>query len=294
MSAPSTSSAPADEGSRSWIWVVVLAGLLSLLFGPTLFKLSYTWANDPNYSHGYLILPISLFLTYRIWRDGPAPGEGELNLGSMSIAAGIMVHLLYLVLSYPPLDFLALVLILRGVTVLIGGRAWARPHLFPIFFLFFLFPIPHEITARIAIWLQEMVAQVSAFVLDLFDTCFRRGKSIYLAGVDGTLDVAEECSGLRQIMAFLALGALVGHFSERGAGFRLLLLGSVVPIAFVTNVVRVLVMAILVKHWGPSAISGVMHDILGILPIPLGLVMFFGVLKVLQLAVPAEPEDGPQ
>jgi len=82
-------------------------------------------------------------------------------------------------------------------------------------FLFFMFPLPVTWTGAAAVWLQDTVSRVSAPVLNLFWICHRRGNELVIAGLEDNLLVAPECSGLRQLVAFLALAALIAYLGKK-------------------------------------------------------------------------------
>jgi exosortase len=272
-------SAPAPAASRSGAvaWLGLIALLLLVLFGPHLLRLADLWSTDPSYSHGFLIPFISLWLAIRAYRQLPAPVEGDVRIGSMAILAGCMLHLLTMILAWPPLDFIALSLVLWGLAVTVGGGEWSRGFLFAIGFLFFMYPLPVTWTSYLALVLQDWVAGISASILDPFIVCYRRGNVLHLAGVPEPLVVAAECSGLRQIVAFVALGTLVAGLSEKPRAFRVLLVLSAVPVAILANVARILLMALGAVWFGTGWISGWLHDAPSALTFPLGLALFIAV-----------------
>lgn len=57
----------------------------------------------------------------------------------------------------------------------------------------------------LAMLLQDVIAQVAEYVLGFFWVCLRRGPLLQLAGMDSPVSVAVECSGVRQLLVFLAL-----------------------------------------------------------------------------------------
>jgi exosortase len=276
---PPTSPAPRAELAQvgrgtALVWGVVVLLLLGALFGNSLLTLSSLWSTDPSYSHGFLVPLLSAWLAWRAYQRAGAPVAGDVRVGSMAILAGCVVHLVTLILAWPPLDFPALGLVLWGVAVTAGGAEWARGFLFPIGFLFFMFPLPVQWTAYVALWLQDWVAGVSAGLLDLFTVCYRRGNSLYLSGLRDPLVVAAECSGLRQIVAFVALGVLVGGLSGKSATFRVLLAVAAVPVAIAANVARILLMAAGALWFGTGWMGGWMHDTPALVTVPLGLCLF--------------------
>jgi exosortase len=262
---------------RDLLGAGAVTALFLVLFEDPFLRLLDLWGRDPNYSHGYLIPLLSGWLAWRNGRRAGMPVQGEMGLGALAILAGCTLRLAGAVVGWLPLDFLALVLILRGVTVTVGGREWAKGFTFPILFLFFMFPLPGTWTSFAALGLQDLVSRVAAWVLDFFVVCYRQGNALHLAGVPETMTVAEECSGLRQIVAFVALGALVGHLSQRSLPFCLLLVLTAVPVAVFANVVRILLMAAGACLFGTSWIHGWLHHAPALFTMPVGLVLYLAV-----------------
>ncbi len=265
--------------------------LLGLLFLPTFIGLTRIWLLDDSYSHGFLVLPLSLWLALRYLKRSDIPLEGETVLGGLSITTGCLLHLVAYVLGWFLVDFLALFFVLRGLAVTIGGRTWAGGFTFPILFLFFMFPLPVTWTSALALWLQDLVSQASAGLLDLFVVSYRRGNALFVAGVPEPLVVAEECSGLRQMVAFLALGALVGYLSGRSLWWRGTVLLLAVPAAVAANVLRVFFMAMGVKLFGANWLSSWMHDVPALITLPLGLGLLLAVGWLLGSIWPPSPKE---
>jgi exosortase len=272
--APPEIASPPAQRTVALFWLVAVAALVAVLFGGTFVRLYGLWLKDPNYSHGFLVPLVSGWLAGRYLRRAGWPVAGDTRLGCLTVLAGCIVHLATLVAGWPPLDFVALALLLRGLAVAAGGRAWAGGFTFPILFLFFMFPLPVTWTGTAALWLQDGVSRVAAAVLNLFVVCYRRGNSLFLAGVPEPLVVAEECSGLRQIVAFVALGALLGHLSGRPLLYRVLLVLVAVPVAIAANVARVLLMAAAATRFGTGWLSGWLHHAPVAVTLPLGLALY--------------------
>ncbi len=64
---------PNERQSRATIWAVAAATLaFGLAYAPNFRDLRSVWESDPNYSHGYLIIPIALVILWRRLSDVPA------------------------------------------------------------------------------------------------------------------------------------------------------------------------------------------------------------------------------
>jgi exosortase len=278
-------SAPVDvsdrafkpESPRGTTYAVlsVLGVLAVLLFLPSALRLVRLWSTDPGYSHGFIIPIVSFCFIWAYVKNNPLPGTGDARLGGLMLVAGCMVLLLAEVLGWAMIDFFAVVLLLRGLALIVGGREWAGGLWFPILFLFFMFPLPVVWTSYAALWLQEWVSSISTEVLQMFLVCRRQGNAIFLAGLSDPLIVAEQCSGLRQIVAFVALGTLLGRIDNAGPVQWLLLILAAVPVAILANVVRVLMMGFGASIFGVEWINDSwLHHAPALFSLPLGLVLY--------------------
>jgi exosortase len=263
---------------------VALAASTLLLFAPRLGELVRVWLGDPNYSHGLLVPAVSLFFAWAWLRREPYAGRGEALPGLFWLGLGCVGHLAAFIVDVTLLDAPALMAILYGLAVLAGGRAWARGLAFPIGFLFFLFPLPAAWTQAVALWLQGVVSSLGTSLLQLGVPACREGCVIALPW--GRLEVGEACSGLRQLIAFTALALVVAHLSGRGLGFRLALVAAAVPVAVVANVLRVLLMAAVLRLGGPAWLGGLYHDLWAVVPLAAGIGLLFGVRWWLGRLVP--------
>ncbi len=271
---------------------------VAILFAVRFHELYSGWKTDDNYSHGFLVPIVSAWLAWGVLRRQGWSDAGNLRSGLLWVGLGCALHLWADVIWWPPIDFLALTTLLYGLAVLAGGRRWAQGFLFPILFLFFMFPLSPVLLARAAGWLQEIVATTATWLLQIFVPAYKQGSRIILPGQP--LEVGEQCSGLRQIVAFAALALLVAYLSPRRWPFRIGIFLACVPIAIAANLLRVLLMAFLTMQFGPESISetrilafGVSyHTAWGLLTMAAGLVLLLGVAWWLGRVFPsAEAED---
>lgn len=272
-------------------WLILAVVFVAAIFATSTLSLMERWDTDPNYSHGYLVLPISILLGWYALRDAPLSEGGELGRGMLNIVAGVVAHLGEVLISWIFLDFIALALVIRGIALIIGGGEWARRLRFPILFLFFMFPLPTAWTTWLALQLQEFVAMVAGAVLNVLFVCYRQGTSLQIAGVKEKLLVAEECSGLRQMIAFLALGALLGHLGSRGMFHRIALLVVAIPVAVFANVVRVLLMGMGARWFGVRWMDSWLHHAPMAFSLPFGILLFLAIDRL--LSGPRAKEAGP-
>jgi exosortase len=265
--------------------LVGVAVLFLNLFFKRVYLLSIQWRIDDNYSHGWLVPLVSGFFAWQWCRSHPWPRQGTIGAGLTFLLAGGVLNLAALLVGQHLLDFLALATLLYGLAVLIGGFTWARGLVFPILFLFFMFPLPAFITDTLALWLQSIVSSLAAFVLQIFLPVYREGNKIWLPG--GQFEVGEACSGLRQMLAFAALALIVAHVSQRSGLFKILLVLSAIPVAVIANLMRVVLMAFVARglgnDWightplGPRWLGLDWHSAWGLLTMAAGLGLYLAV-----------------
>src|SRR5437870_8214500 len=138
-----------------------------------------------------------------------------------------------------------------------------------------MFPLPATLTERMAVCLQGIVTGLATQLLQLFLPAYREGNFIHLP--DQQLEVGEACSGLRQIVAFAALTLIVAHASRRSLLYKVGLLLSCGPVAVSSNLLRVLLMAFILRHFGAHYILGACHDAWGLVTMAVGLALLLGV-----------------
>jgi len=255
---------------------LVLAPLLAL-YVSTFAALDRIWRIDPNYSHGWLVVAASLFFAWRAWRRSGPPWQsgvrtGELVLGWGLLAIGLGLHFLALFLGMLLLDVAALVVILRAALLMLGGSRAVQAYGFACLFLIFMAPLPIAWYQPLANFMQRVAMSISASTVTALGVpVFAEG---YLFRVPGySVEMAEACSGLRQLTAFLALAVAVGHLTGRSFWFKAALAALSGLVALAANCVRVGVTVLIVVLAGPSWAEGAFHAVEGLVVVGLGLLM---------------------
>ena len=229
------------------------------VFAPILYYMFLHWGQVADYSHGYLIAPLS---AYFIWerrkvlaRTPIEPswlGLIPLALGALALAVGRLgVELMSMRVAF--------VLTLIGIQVLMLGIAMSRVLAFPLCFLFLMVPLPQSLVNVIAFPLQLTAADLAVNTLHLFGfPVLREGNILILPQT--RLFVHEACSGLRSLMALGTLGVLFAYFFRKSWLERIVLVASTIPIAVVVNAFRVALTAVLTYAWGAQMAEGAIHQ----------------------------------
>lgn len=258
--------------------LMVTVFVICLIFAPTLLQLARLWNIDPNYSHGPIVLlaaALFAWMSFSEHRTAAASSRvtpREVSRGFGLVALGLVLHFAAWLANQVFVDVFSLVLVSWGCCFVFGGGAAWRKYAFATAFLLFMAPLPPLILSQATIALQQLVAAASTTILEIAGTAvYREGYLIHLNGF--TMEVGQACSGMRQIVAFAAAGAAVGHLSRRGGWFSITCVGLAIGSAVVANLLRVLLTAAVLAVAGPVYASGVFHTLEGLLTFLIGIAM---------------------
>jgi EpsI family protein len=233
---------------------------------------------DPHgyYGHGPLVPLISGFLAWRERRRLVlAPDRLGRALGAVFLVSAMLLQVAAAALRVHFVSLGSFVLALAGASLFLGGAAFARALVFPLGFLVFGVPAPMEAIARASLALKLLAARAAIAVLGgVGVAAVREGSVVHLASGDVTVE--DVCSGLRSLMALLAMGVLVAGLDRRVRLWRrAALVALAVPIALVANAVRVAFLCSLVAALGPGVVDTWIHAASGFLVygISLGLLL---------------------
>ncbi len=265
----------ARERRTSVLYALATSALALGIFGPILYYMFLHWGMVDDYSHGYLVAPLSLYFAWERREDLRAAKIRPSWWGLLPLALGsfaLMIGRLGVELTAMRVSF---VLTLIGLQILLLGRDVFRILAFPMLFLFFMVPLPQSFVNVVAFPLQLIAADFAVQTLHLLQIpALREGNIIHL--VDTQLFVAEACAGLRSLMALGALAVVFAYFFRKNSIERAVIVVSAVPIAIFVNAFRVALTGYLAHRFGPSAAQGLIHDTEGFFTFGLA----FGLLLV--------------
>ena len=244
-----------------WPVLPVVAAAALLYFG-VISGLVDDWANDDNYSHGFLIVPLAAYFAYerrhQLARAAVAPSVLGLPVvlgGLAMLVAGILGAEFFL-------SRFSLVVVLAGSVLFLYGWHYLRILAFPIAFLVLMIPIPAIVFNQIAFPLQLFASRFGVTVIEMFAVpVLREGNVITLANTK--LEVAEACSGIRSLISLLTLGIVYGYFTDSRTWMRVMIAAATVPIAILANGLRVAGTGVLAHRYGTEVALGFFHTFSG-------------------------------
>jgi exosortase len=249
-----------------------------------------------HYSHIVLIPLVSGVLIYLERRSifSRLATHWPLSLGLLATGALVSVIGFQYRTSMTENDRLAsavlpVVIVMIGAFVLTYGLRATREALFPLLFLLLMVPIPDVLLSRIVHWLQIGSAEVTdALFQSLGVPVFRTDLVFALPGV--TIEIAEECSGIRSSIALLITSLLAGHLFLRSVWGKAALTVATLPLLVIKNGIRIVTLSLLAVHVDPSFLSGPVHRQGGVVFLLLTLAILLPVLvglRTLERAPPA-------
>jgi exosortase D (VPLPA-CTERM-specific) len=248
--------------------ILLLCGLYYQIIPPMVQQ----WYHDENYSHGFIVPLIAGYFLYTRWDELKDTTVIPRNVGLLVILFGLFQLLVgWLGTEYFSMRS-SLIVILAGLVLYLFGTAVFRIALLSIAYLFFMIPIPYIIYDAVAFPLKIFVTKVSVLILKMIGiVVMREGNIIMFPAL--TLEVADACSGIRSLISLLALAVAFAFFLRISPWKRWILICAAVPIAIITNAVRVIVTGILAQYWGAKAAEGFFHEFAGMVVFAVAMVM---------------------
>ena len=140
--------------------------------------------------------------------------------------------------------------------------------------------------------MQDIAAYGAHFLLTVIGTeVDRNGNTltVWSDGIAHPLNVAEACSGMRMLVAFLALGVFLAYTNLKGWWQRSLLVLCGVPIAILVNMILIASMGILTQY-DQNFVDGEFHELVGVLWMLPALFFYMGTLWVVRNLIVDETE----
>jgi exosortase A len=180
----------------------------AILYQDALLSMEAIWSRSDTFAHGYFILPISIWL---LWRDKESLLASKVE--STWLALPFLLGSLFLWLFAYAADInvlgqlSAVVSLICLIWLLVGNKvAWR--YKFPLAYLLFAVPMGENLIP----WLQDVTAWFTVFFLELNGIPFYQD-GLYIDIPTGKFEVAVACSGIRYLIASVAVGTLFGYLT---------------------------------------------------------------------------------
>ena len=262
--------------------LIALSILVIVAYLPTFIWMVERWSvRDTYYSHGFLVPLISVFIIWLKRNELKRLRTKPVHLGWVFFMGGLLVHLVSTPLRISFVSGFSLIATLFGLVLLLLGKEYLRILMFPILFLNFMIPLPMVAIANLSFRLKLFAAQISTFIINKLGIPAIREGSI-IRTMHSVLMVEDPCSGIRSLVALIALGALMAYFSGISKTKKTILFLCSIPIAISTNIIRIVALSLVSEIYGAKAATGWFHDTMGILVFVFAFVGLAAVGKILE------------
>jgi exosortase B len=271
---------PAERADRAWLIAVI--GFAAMYLPVYWWAANGIWQSDDQ-AHGALILLVMLWLFWNL--RGPIAAvvaKPSPRWGWPVFGFGLLVYFVGQMFRISILEFGSQPLVVAGILLLLKGAGAIRVAWFALFYFIFMVPLPDiivdTVTGPLKQWISVIVVEL------LYDV----GYPISRNGVILTIGqyqmlVADACSGLHSMYSLSALGTLFMYLmARRSRWHNVIMLASILPIAFVANIVRVIALVLITYHFGDEAGQGFLHGAAGIVLMLVALVCFFSLDALLE------------
>ncbi|MDT8383048.1 MAG: exosortase A [Gammaproteobacteria bacterium] len=255
-----------------WYPTVLIFGVsllvLGAVFWPVYRDIVVIWWRAETYAHGFLILPIVGYLLWLKRADLAPLAPRPAPLAALLMVLPALLWLLANAAQVAAAEQLAVVLMIPILVWVVFGTAVLRRILFPLAYLLFAVPLGDFLVGP----LQDVTAVFTVWALQLTGIpVYLEGRFFYIP--TGAFEVAEACSGIRYLIASLALGTLYAYLNYVSLQRRLIFVALAIIVPIIANGLRAYGIVMLAHLSDYTIAVGVDHLIYGWL--------FFGVVIML-------------
>jgi exosortase len=266
-----------ELGLHNYAKIAIIAGLFCFLFRNEIVAIVPKWFTDATWSHGLLIPYFSLYFINQHRSEILNLRTKPNYLGLFFLIWWILFYFFNIVSpsGYAYFRSLSMIAALGAVVLLLGGWRLVKHTWLPIAFLIFAVPLPRRYYVSLTMPMRHLAAVVATALLNLVSGIEAAASGVVIDVIykgqrlEPALNVAEACSGMRLLMAFLALGVAMAYLHYRPLWQRIVLLATTIPIAIVCNIVRVTATGFIYVLIHPRYTQGIYHDLLGLAMLPL-------------------------
>ncbi len=262
------------------LWSILILAFIACFY-PTFQWLNYKYlGHDSYYSHGYIIPFVSAYLVYRKRATLRLLPISSSHSGLILIIFALAIHVLGVLGDINFVSGFAMVLYCMGVSLYLFGGAITRAIAFPLFFLFFMCPLPGGLVDPVALPMKSMATALGLKIIGLIHIPFiREGFRIHLS--DASYLVGTPCNGMRSLISFLALGLLLIYMVRTTIWKKFAILAMIPPMAIILNGIRISILLVIAEKYGQKAASpqSFLHDASGFFVFIIGFLILVYIVR---------------
>ncbi len=269
---------------------LTLLAVIMLSYWSTITDLFKEWQRNDDYSAGQLVPLIAIFL---VWRERKTLRTCFLKpcwwaIGLLIIAQAARFY--GLMFMYESAERYSLVLTITGTVLLVAGWQMFRSLSWILTFLFLMGPFRGPIRYLLCGPLRRISTTGSVFLLEAFGVRVSQQGNVVTLNDNIPMAVAEACSGLRMLVAFIIVTAFIAYMVKRSRWHKAVLLVSSIPVAVMCNILRICITAVLFLLVSTEVAEKFFHDFAGLAMMPAAVILIFSELWLLDKIILPEPD----
>lgn len=246
-----------NKRSDLLLWLLPL--IVAIVYSKTFVGFGRIWWNDTEYSHGFLILPVAIYIAWmQRCRLRGLPPRPEIFVGGCVLGASCILLWAGRAGGFLLAEGISFLLLVPGIVIFLWGRTHLKILALPICYLQFMVPWTEEFIDRIHWPFQILSANIGVFFMKVLGlTVYLNGQLIEIPGM--VLDVARECSGVAFLTSVIALGIPLVYFTQKSWPRAIIVILSGVVITLLTNGLRVALVGCMTYRYGIGLSHGPFH-----------------------------------
>lgn len=257
--------------------LLLAAGILALLLPSFISLATQVWTEESGI-HGPIVLATGAWLLARRREEilrSACPGSGLVV--SIMLPVFLLLYVLGRAFDFLSIEVAALLCALLTVAYSFVGWRVLQMLWFPIFYLFFLVPLPGWFIDYITAPLKELVSQSAQAILSAFGyQIVRQGVTLFIDQYQ--LLVEDACAGLNSLISLISVSLFYIYLLHNASWrYSLFLVMWIVPVAIAANIIRVIILVLITHYWGDAAAQGFLHSTAGLMMFVLALLGIFAI-----------------
>ena len=267
-------------------WWPIPLGLLAM-YVPTYYGLfTGLWSMEEQ-AQGPIVFALSLWLLYRIWPRmmEKSAGKSGSSTGWVVFTIALMLYVIGRVLEVHIFEVGSFIWMVAAILLIKRGRSALATAWFPLSFMLFMIPLPDAFVNLVTMPMKIAVSYVTEHILYWAGYPIARSGVILQIGQYQLL-VATACAGLQTLFTLEALGLFYLNVVQHTSAFRNAILTIlIIPISFISNVIRVMSLTLITYYYGDEAGQGFLHEFAGMMLFLSALILIVSIDALLQYIV---------
>jgi exosortase A len=247
-----------SDNNRSLKLIFFIILIVPALFYQTTLAMAEVWWVNETFTHGFVIFPITLWL---VWVKKEHLSKLYPAAEPLVLVITFLISCLWLISALVDVKVVMQLCMISMILTLIWailGRKIFHYLLFPLLYLYFAVPLGESLIPG----LMEFTANTTVHLVKL------TGIPVYQDGLNfilpsGSWAVAEECSGVRYLIATLTLGVVYSYLTYATLKKRLIFIVSCIIVPIFANSLRAFIIVMLGHFSGMKIATGVDHIVYG-------------------------------